>query len=136
GRCPAKIAAEPGQVAALVDVVPCLGEPDAEAALGGARQERTEGAPGAEPVGVEEPGVCACRADEVVAAVLRRSDHEVVAVEQREGAREGPGRKMGRVPVEGDHAPAAIAGGEREDGSEARGGPRGPLPAPPQVEPT
>src|SRR5262249_57705408 len=109
GGRPAKVRAEPGQVAALVDVVPCLSERDAEAAFVGARQERAEGAASAEAVGVEEPGVRACRADEVEAAVLRRSDHEVVAVEQREGAGEGLGREIGRVPGVSEPAAAALA---------------------------
>ncbi len=63
------------------------------------------------------------RADEVVAAVLGRSHHEVVAGEQREGAGERVGRKMGRVAVEGDHAPAAVADEEPEDRVEPRGEP-------------
>src|SRR5262249_43125340 len=122
-RRPAQVCTEPGKVAALVDVVPCLGERNAEAACVGARQKRAEGAARSEAVGVEEPGVHAARADEVVAGVSRRSHHEGVAVEQREGTGECLGRKMGRVPVEGDHAPAAVAEEERKDGSEPRGEP-------------
>src|SRR4029077_3221830 len=55
---------------------------------------------------------------EVVAAVGRRTDHDVVALEEREGVAHRLRGKMGAVAIHGDHAPAPGPADDLERGFE------------------
>src|SRR5439155_1148761 len=66
----------------------------------------------------EEPSMRTRRADEGVTPVGRRSDHEIVAFEERKGAGQGLRGEMGAVAIQRDDTPAPRTDEDAEGGLE------------------
>ena len=129
GRSPgfdAQLGGEAAQVRRHVDVVPRLGEGHRQSERTRVPDEGIASVACAERRQIEEPRVHRGGANEVVAAVLRRSDHHLARVEKVEGRLEARQWKVRTVAVDRDDA-AEGRDETFEDGGESGGQPAAAL---------
>ena len=104
GRSKPEFRGKASQVVLQVNVVEGICEANGKLQPTSARQQGVERAVGSHPVAMEKRGMGSLRPNEIIAAVMCRSNNHVVRGEHLERARENRNRQMRAVAVEGNDA--------------------------------
>ena len=104
GGSEAQFRGEPSQIVFYVDVVEGVGEANRKLQSASARQQHLKRALRAHAIAIEKRWMGGLGAYQIIAAVVRRSDNNVVAVERLERAFKNRSRQMRAVAVEGNDA--------------------------------
>src|SRR5580698_6999770 len=103
-RSQQQLPGKPGQVAMHIDVVERIGEADRELQPARTRQQIVERTASSHSIAMKKLSMGRMCSDQIIAAIVRRSNHNIVSAERFECAVENGSRQMWAVAIEGNHA--------------------------------